>query len=352
MRSFALVPTVLALVLSPFSLFGTVNALPLLDDIPSDNADMPDLELAAPEQLQLSPGTPASTTPTDLKPQGAKLTWTATGNGQTQDTYDVRVTRTSETDGANNLTGEMVAHAEALASAEFTVDGLPEGPYFWQVRSCAIEQACNAWSAVYPLTLDGTAPWAPIAAVTSGQYDQTVVITGTAEAFSTISVTAENHACTTQAGSDGVWTCSFEDEFDYGVYVAAVVSSDKAGNQATMQFEFKVKELFVAPPIATEELPPVLEIAPAGTTPENKVYQQPISIIDSVNSGEVLVDDEQTAPEALLTTDGGIVQSSENGWQVFGMPWFVWLGSLGSMFAGWWAMGWPMPRRLGSVLSL
>jgi hypothetical protein len=286
-----------------------------------------------------------------LKPQGAKLTWTPTGNGQIQDTYEVILTRTAEIESAK-LSGESVVPGDNLLVAELSIDGLPESQYYWQVRSCTVDLACNAWSQVYRLALDGTAPSVPIAAVTSGQYDKNVVITGIAEAKSTVFIAVEEHECTTQAGEDGVWTCAFDDEIEYGAYTAVVTASDKAGNQASTELELKVKELFVAPPIAPEELPPVLEVAPADTTPENKVYQQPISVIDTVNRGEVLVNDVDQAPASLLTTDGGIVQSSENGWQVFGMPWFVWLGGLGSMFAGWWAMGWPVPRRIGSVLSL
>jgi hypothetical protein len=99
-------------------------------------------------------------------------------------------------------------------------------------------------------------------------------------------------------------------------------------------------------------LPPVLNIVPVDETPENKVFQQPeTAAIDVVNTSADKTDS-HAALVKPLSTDGGIVQSSENGWQVFGLPWFMWVGSAAGIAGACWVFGVPFPRRLTSILSL
>lgn len=319
-----------------------------------------DIDPVMEEQTELEPltftaGTPASTTPSDVKPTDAILKWTATGTGTQEDTYDVRLAASNEVD---IDTGELTTpvHSEnglTVPQYDATALALAEGAYYWQVRSCGLI-TCNDWSPVWSLIVDGTAPAEPTAAVTSDAYDQTVILAGSAEAGSTVHVTVGDLNCTTMTLEDGTWNCQFSDEFEFGDYAALIKTTDKAGNESTvLMLEFAVKELFVAPQITAEELPIALEIVPVDETPENKVFKQPVtSVIDVVNTGNTDELNQPKATVAPLSTDGGIVQSSENGWQVLGLPWFIWLGSMAGITGGWWAFGAPVPRRLGSLLSL
>lgn len=339
----------------------------LVPTVSAEPEVQPAEEQAPPAEQQpaltlLQTGEPQTVTPTDTKPTDMIFRWTPTGVGDVQDMYGIRVTSDPTT---NPVTGELTTGvlktADGLTAAEFDAKDLPEGTYYWQVRSCsaAVPLACHDWSQVWTQHVDATAPAAPTAEFTSQAYSQTVSFAGTAEPAATVTVSVGDKACAVVVLEDGTWSCTFTDDFDYGDYTASIKAADKAGNESPIiQTDFSVKELFVAPVIAIEELPPALNIVPVDETPENKVEQKPvISVIDTVNMGTVEqpVAPSVTAPAAPikpLSTDGGIIQSSENGWQIFGLPWFLWAGSAAGIAGAFWAFGVPVPRRLTSMFSL
>lgn len=331
-----------------------------------------DGKIAAPERPQttatttttLQTGKPQSTTPTDVKSSAAMLTWTPTGAQDVQDTYNVRIATDATPDPlTGQLSTDVVKTSDVpLTSATFDATDLPEGTYYWQVESCAAAAPllCNGWSDVWTLHVDNTPPADPTAEYTSERYSQTVSFAGAAEALATVAVNANDKSCTATAAADGTWSCTFPDEFAYGDYTATVTATDKAGNQSTaVPIDFSVKELFVAPVISVEALPPVLDVVPVDPTPENQTVQPPqIAKIDTVHMAPITttaimpaVDD---APVTVkpLSTDGGIIQSSENGWQIFGLPWFLWIGGGAGIAGAMWAFGVPIPRRLTTLLSL
>lgn len=311
-----------------------------------------------PAQILLQTGEPQSTTAAETKPAETILRWTPTGVGDVQDTYDIRVATDPAVDPAKNeLTTGIIKTADGLTSAEFDARDLAEGIYYWQVRSCsaAIPSACHDWSAVWTLQVDATVPGAPTVEFTSEPYSQTVSFAGTAEAAATVTAAVGDKTCAATVGEDGTWSCTFEGDFEYGDYTATVKTTDTAGNVSPdVLLDFSVKELFVAPVITQAELPPVLEIVPVDETPENKVEQKPVtSVIDVVNVGAATDEnlDTPTVPIKPLSTEGGIIQSSENGWQILGLPWFLWAGSGAGIAGAFWAFGVPVPRRLTSILS-
>lgn len=312
-----------------------------------------------PAPILLQTGEPQSTTPLETKPINTIFTWTPTGVGDIQDVYSIRVATDPTTDA---VTGELktglASTADNLTTASFDAHDLPEGAYYWQVRSCsaAAPLVCHDWSAVWSLRVDATAPAEPTAEFTSAPYSQTVSFAGTAEAMSTVTVVVGDKQCQTTVLEDGTWQCTFEGDFEYGDYTASIKSADKAGNESSvLALDFSVKELFVAPVITQQELPPVLDIVPVDETPENKVEQKPaVAVIDVVNIGAETKEAVATPTTAIkpLSTEGGIVQSSENGWQILGLPWFLWAGSAAGLAGASWAFGVPVPRRLSSILSL
>jgi len=337
------------------SLVPTVAAEP--DKVPAEEqAPLADQQ---PTQTLLQTGEPQSTTAAETKPADTILRWTPTGVGDVQDMYDIRVATDPTVDPAKGeLTTAMVKTVDGLVSAEFDARDLPEGVYYWQVRSCsaALPSACHDWSAVWTLRVDATVPVAPTVEFTSETYSQTVSFAGTAEAATTVSVTVGDKTCTATAGENGAWSCTFDGDFEYGDYTATVRTADTAKNVSPdVLLDFNVKELFVAPVITQAELPPVLDIVPVDETPENKVEQKPVTaVIDVVNTGTATDQDISTPTVAIkpLSTDGGIIQSSENGWQIFGLPWFLWAGSGAGLAGAFWAFGVPVPRRLTAMFSL
>lgn len=312
-----------------------------------------------PAPTLLQTGQPQSTTPLETKPVNTIFTWTPTGVGDVQDVYSIRVATDPTTDTVTGeLTTGLVSKADNLTTASFDAHDLPEGAYYWQVRSCssAAPLVCHDWSVIWTLRVDSTVPTLPTAKFTSEPYSQTVSFAGTAEALSTVTVATGDQLCQATVLEDGTWECTFEGDFDYGDYTATIKATDKAGNDSpVVPLDFSVKELFVAPVITQQELPPVLDIVPVDETPENKVEQKPtVAVIDVVNKGtetEAAI----ATPTAVikpLSTEGGIVQSSENGWQILGLPWFLWAGSAAGIAGASWAFGVPIPRRLSSILSL
>jgi len=319
---------------------------------------VPAVELP-PAPTLLQTGEPQSTTPLETKPINTIFTWTPTGVGDVQDIYGIRVATDPTTDTVTGeLTTGLASKADNLTTASFDAHDLPEGNYYWQVRSCsaAAPLVCHDWSAVWQLRVDATLPVEPTAEFTSAPYSQTVSFAGIAEALSTVTVAVGDKLCQATALEDGTWQCTFEGDFDYGDYTANITSTDKAGNESPVVIlDFSVKELFVAPVITQQELPPVLDIVPVDETPENKVEQKPVvAVIDVVNMG-IETEEAIATPTAVikpLSTEGGIVQSSENGWQILGLPWFLWAGSAAGLAGASWAFGAPIPRRLSSILSL
>lgn len=297
---------------------------------PGDDSDQ--------QELKLTDGAPTSTSPADIRLEDGKITWTPTGVAGLEDTYEVMVARKNLAEGSDRLSEEIVMSPTGLTKAELDLAPLGEGTYYWQVRSCTGGSACKDWSAVYTVNVDGTAPGAPTAEVVSGQYDQTVILRGSAEADGRVTIRIGEHACEATVAHDSAWTCTFAEGVEFGDYEAQVVAFDKAGNPSLpFLMELSVKELFVAPPITAEELPAVLEIVPVSAAVENKVFKQPISAIDSVNLGNDTTEPIESVLGVAhpLSTEGGIVQSSENGWQLLGVPWFLWAGIGGMLSAGW-----------------
>lgn len=290
------------------------------------------------QKVALTSGTPTATSPEDLRLENAKLTWTPTGTGEIEDTYEVTVATKGLAEDSSRLKEDISMSQAGVTKAEQDISSLGEGTYYWQVRSCLAGAACKDWSDVYTVRIDGTAPKPPTATLKSDEYDRSVVMGGMAEPEGRVVIQVEELTCEATVDSDGAWNCTFPDDMEFGDYDATATIYDKAGNASEpLEFAFSVKELFVAAPITVEELPPALEVVPVSVVVENKVFKQPISVIDVVNMGEDISGPEESVLGAVspLSTEGGVVQASESGWQVLGMPWYLWAGVGGMLSAGW-----------------
>jgi hypothetical protein len=333
-RPFAAMFVVLSTVATPIAFAPLTLAKPLDIEIPETTQN----EEADEQKVALVSGTPTATSPSDMRAEAAKLGWTPTGTGEIEDTYELIIATKGLDEDSTKLKDDIVMTQAGLTVAEQDIAALGEGTYYWQVRSCLAAAACKEWSEVYTVRVDGSAPGLPTAALKSGEHDQMVTVGGLAETDAKVVVQVGERTCETIADSTGAWSCAFAEDMKFGDYEATVTAYDKAGNASPpYEFTFSVNELFVAAPITVEELPPVLEVVPLSTVVENKVFKQPISVIDSVNMGEEITGPEESVLGAVhpLSVEGGVVQSSESGWQVLGMPWYMWAGIGGMLTAGW-----------------
>lgn len=329
--------------------FGLQRAMSPIAAAEEPTPAAPEIQLlppAEPESVSLTDGDPTPVSPasgTTVRPESAVMTWTATGIAGIQDGYMVRIATSLD-----EATGELVAPSEyPSAAAEYALQSPGEYKYYWQVKKCdpAIGCVVGSWSAIQSFNVDATPPPAPTAQVVSDAFDVKVRMAGIAEANSRITVKTSNKVCETAADTDGEWTCEFTGIFEYGEHRADVTSVDAAGNATATTLDFSVKELFVSPQITTSELPPVLNIVPANQAPKNSVYMQPVAAAVDVLGASPSQETDSSAAIRPLSTDGGIIQSSSSGWQVLGLPWFIWLGGLGFVGASWWMFGLPVPRR-------
>ena len=315
-------------------------------------------EVSQQEQAEVSvmpAGPPEATSKSIVKPSDAVLRWSQTATDTIEDSYDIRVASSNDVDINTSALMSPILQQDGLVTPEYDVRSLTDGTYYWQVRSCDASNTCSGWSSVFTVTIDGSVPGTPLGKVSSGVYSQTVTIDGTAEPASTIVITIGERTCNIVADSTekGNWSCTFDSEFEYGDYTALIKSSDAAGNESSPQnITFTVNELFIAPQITIEELPAVLEIVPITSIPENKT--ELLSVTSSVdpiytNVKQVAGDSTQSAPSPL--SDGGIIQPSESGWQIIGLPWFVWLGMGAGVASLLWALGWPSMKRMTTLFS-
>lgn len=305
-----------------------------------------------PPKLVLSSEPAQPTSPEVMKAAGAMLTWTPTGSGETQDTYSIRIAESSETDEKTNELKTPLLQADNLTAAQYDVSTLADGVYYWQVRSCGLVGLCKDWTYVWTVTIDSVAPGVPSGEVTSGAYDKMVVFAGEAEPGTRVSITVEGDAsCTTTADAQSVWECRFTSEFKYGSYAAEIVSADAADNiSEILTVNFSVSELFVAPQITTNELPQTLEVVPI-VPPVSITKTNDVPVPIATESTFIPIDRPVAQPKSAesLSTDGGVVQSSENGWQIFGLPWFVWLVGGAGIGTAWSMLGLPKPRLFSST---
>ena len=334
-----------------FALAARASALPVDVPVPESPDSSPDSTEPAPEPVVLRDDTPQATSAAELMPAAAFLTWTPTGTGETEDLYDIKISASDAVNDAGELSGESAVQASGLTTARFDATTLAEGTYYWQVKACPTVGICRDWSVAWKVTIDGTAPEVPQGLATSDMYESTVTFAGLATPGVNVTVTADEQSCEALSDDTGDWACALPESVGYGSYDASITARDAAGNVSVpFVVPFVVKELFVAAPIAEEELPETLKIVPVDETPVSAAVSQPVYSVDTVNMATPTIVTEVAAdpPRALqpLSTDGGIVQSSEAGWYVLGMPWFVWAGSVGGLASAWWVFGWPTPRRL------
>lgn len=338
----------------------TAEAIPLFKMLslePSAQTAKPQTTESNQDTPQFIAGPPTSRTAATINPTKAILAWSATGEGTTQDTYVLRIATTL--DEKQHQLVNPIEHAD-LATTSFDASPLESDlTYYWQVRSCSVHLVCGDWSPVWSVTTDATAPAAPTAKQASGAHDQTLQLAGEAEPGSAVTMTVNDESaatCTANADTRGDWTCDFAAPLEYGDYTALVTATDAAGNvSSTSTLDFNISELFVAPQITAAELPSPLEITTINPQlTENKVFERPATtVIDTVNMGAATMPTNDTAPPSVpFSTEGGLIQSSDQGWRVLGLPWFVWLGGAGSLGGVWWALGTPLPRRLGGIFTL
>ncbi len=109
---------------------------------------------------------------------------------------------------------------------------LPEGPA--TIVVVAADVAGNSGASEHLFTIDNTAPAAPVitspSAGASMPVGEPIVVSGTAEPGSTVTVTIGGTTLTTTADPSGTFSVGFPGPFDAGDYTVTATATDAAGN--------------------------------------------------------------------------------------------------------------------------
>ncbi|MHA7630708.1 Ig-like domain-containing protein [Corallococcus sp. M7] len=236
----------------------------------------------------IDPVAPAITAPT-ANQAVATQTPVLSGTAEANSTVTVREGTTILCTATTNASGAWSCTSSTLS----------DGPH--TITATARDAAGNTSpaSTAVPFSVDTTAPAIPVVtAPTSGQQvaTSTPVITGTAEANSTVTVREGTTVlCTTTADSDGAWSCTSSTLTD-GPHTISVTARDAVGNTSPARTVSFTVDATVpdAPVIATPANGSVLPAAPttySGTAePGSRVTVTvdgtPLGTVTANNSGE------------------------------------------------------------------
>jgi PGF-pre-PGF domain-containing protein len=165
--------------------------------------------------------------PTLLTPANGALTnddtpsfrWTAVGAS-----YTLQYATDS------GFTQNLATVSVSLATNYTPTAGLADGTWYWRVRGTDQVGNVGPWSSTWSFTIDTVAPAAPALSALPGQTNiQTLSVSGTAEANSTVKVyIGDNLAGTTTAGTGGSFNVSVT--LSEGSNVITAKATDAAGN--------------------------------------------------------------------------------------------------------------------------
>ncbi|HEX8144064.1 MAG TPA: Ig-like domain-containing protein, partial [Pyrinomonadaceae bacterium] len=160
-------------------------------------------------------------------------------------TADAGTTVSVEQAGAGVI-GTTTADADGNWSLDYTNTTLAEGSYNFTARAMDANGSNSPESDPFIVTIDTTAPAAPvIASITGGP----LVFKGTAEAASTVTVTKAGTGPigTTTADAGGAWTLTYSAALPAGTHTFAASATDIAGNLSSPSPDLTVDTSITAP---------------------------------------------------------------------------------------------------------
>lgn len=309
------------------SLFGDESPLirQQTDDAQKLQPEIGQNETSSSEQQGITPSSAS-----EMQSEDAVLTWKYESTPAV--TFDIRVSKTDLRDDTGQLTN-AAQQQDGLSELRYVLGSVEETTYYWQVRPCE-NGICADWSTVWQVTIDNTAPTELTVRLDSEPTETTVRLAGSTEPYAEVSIRIDDTTCRTLADSEGAWNCEFDDQFTYGSYSAVATATDAAGNTSTLtELAFTLHEQFIAEQITEELLPETLEIGVIEQTLDKDVVTREVPERMSVHT---VKDSLEAKPQQQASSSVDILETSEEGWKVLGVPWFYWLGGAGGMMGGWW----------------
>jgi rhamnogalacturonan endolyase len=174
-------------------------------------------------------------------------------------TNDATLTLSGTADAASLVTltragvgviGTTPTDAGGAWSFDYTNTSLPEGNHIFTAIATDAQGRNSPDSAPFTVTVDTTAPGAPvIKSISGGPF----VFKGTAEAGSTVTLTLAGNGTfgTTAADASGNWSLTYTNTLAQGSYTFTATATDTAGNESSPSAEFTVDTSVTTPLITT-----------------------------------------------------------------------------------------------------
>lgn len=179
------------------------------------------------------------------------FTWDSVNEAGTEITYELLAASTGSTDESGRLAEPNIAQQSSLTTTNVTLDNIPDGQIFWQVRTISSSGETSSWSPVWDFLVDATAPNIsmntfandPTRPVIEGYTDD-----GAAVVTIFIDGLAQGNANTSSAANEYgyYWGFNLQKALPYGSYTVRALATDPYGN-STMASQLI---MITPPPIA------------------------------------------------------------------------------------------------------
>jgi hypothetical protein len=211
----------------------------------------PQTALAEPSLLSPANGSPHAGSAYTMR--SVTFTWDNVSGADSETTYDLLVANVHTVDEYGKLTNPSLAEQTNLTDTSITLDNLPDGQVFWQVRAVSSSGETSPWSQVWDFLIDATAPHISMATfsndptrpVIEGYSDDstaliTIFIDGVAQGNADMSATANEN-------NYYYWEFNLQKKLAYGSYAIRALAIDPHGN-SIMASQF----IMVNPPIIAD----------------------------------------------------------------------------------------------------
>lgn len=310
----------------------------------------------------------APTVPANGQPNGviikiANLTWDAsTDETDGGVSYDIRVAQNPDLDDDGALSDPSVRAAET-AETSIAFGDLAEGEWYWQVRARDSVGNASAWSSLWQMTVDTSAPTVTIQKLntTTPSVDEDIFLSGTATDKSgikdqKITLYYAGTSVDVPVQDDGTWTHTITGGFSVkGTYLIRAEATDihdtTTSPEASEAGAISVEVAAFIPPqtgtISPDVTSRLSERFPTITVPRTVTVPTP-TVVDEGQEEDAGVLGSETTKEADLgdTAKNPAIAVSENGWRFFGIAWYWWvigMAAIGS--AAWWMIASRRPSE-------
>jgi hypothetical protein len=233
----------------------------------------------------------------------------------------------------------------SISTPTLHVDNLADGTWYWRVQTSDGAGNTSAWSTTFAVSVDTQGPKITTDlsphAILSGTNVVTTAVSDSAPATWQLDIYLAGDKIDSLVSSTKEHTTLDTTKLINGDYIAVWTASDKAGNTSLVTIPFQISNILVSgqgdigilPQVALAPLffaatPPTL-LPKAGVTPfgqDKSVNQSPTG---NAPLSDVATPQTSDTNNNLLPASG--LQTSQSGWQLFGVTWYWWLLGAGTI---------------------